>query len=195
MRGSILVVDDEKGQREILGTILKKEGYAIEAVPGAREALELMETGEYDIILTDLKMQGMSGMELLERIVEDNPRQCIVIMTAHGTIDSAVEAMKKGAFDYLEKPLEREDLLMTLQRAFDHLALVRENRLLQKKLEENAGIPSIIGSHPTMKEVFRIVHKIAATASTVLIYGESGTGTIKGYSTLVFEIELVDIVA
>ncbi len=176
MKGSILVVDDEKGQREILVTILKKEGYAISAVPGAREAIGLLDRGEFDIILTDLKMQGMSGMELLERIVEDNPHQCIIIMTAHGTIDSAVEAMKKGAFDYLEKPLERDDLLMTLQRAFDHLALIRENRMLQKKLDETAGIPSIIGSHPKMKEVFRVVNKIAATASTVLIYGESGTG-------------------
>jgi DNA-binding NtrC family response regulator len=176
MRGSILVVDDERGQREILGAILKKAGYDITAVPGAREALDRLGADEYDVVLTDLKMQDMSGMELLERILEENSRQCIIIMTAHGTIDSAVEAMKKGAFDYLEKPLEREDLLMTIQRALDHLALVRENRMLQKQLDERAGIPSIIGSHPKMKEVFRIVRKIAATASTVLIYGESGTG-------------------
>jgi DNA-binding NtrC family response regulator len=176
MRGSILVVDDERGQREILGAILKKAGYVITAVPGAREALERLAADEFDVVLTDLKMQGMSGMELLERILEENSRQSIIIMTAHGTIDSAVEAMKKGAFDYLEKPLEREDLLMTIQRALDHLALVRENRMLQKQLDEHAGIPSIIGSHPKMKEVFRIVRKIAATASTVLIFGESGTG-------------------
>ena len=176
MRGSILVVDDERGQREILGAILKKAGYDITAVPGARQALERLGAEGYDVVLTDLKMQGMSGMELLERILEENSRQCIIIMTAHGTIDSAVEAMKKGAFDYLEKPLEREDLLMTIQRAFDHLALVRENRMLQKQLDESAGIPSIIGSHPKMKEVFRIVQKIAAAVSTVLIYGESGTG-------------------
>jgi len=180
MRGSILVVDDERGQREILGAILKKAGYDITAVPGARQALERLGAEEYDVVLTDLKMQGMSGMELLERILEENSRQCIIIMTAHGTIDSAVEAMKKGAFDYLEKPLEREDLLMTIQRAFDHLALVRENRMLQKQLDESAGIPSIIGSHPKMKEVFRIVQKIAATASTVLIYRQ-GTGR-KGHS-------------
>ena len=105
-----------------------------------------------------------------------NPQQCVVMMTAHGTIDSAVEAMKKGAFDYLEKPLDRDDLLMTLQRAMEHVTLLRENRVLHKKLEETQGIPNIIGDHPKIKEVFRIINKIAPTNSTVLIYGESGTG-------------------
>ncbi len=176
MKGRILVVDDEKGQRDILDAILRKEGYLVATVPGAREAMERLETEEYDVVLSDLKMKGISGLELLESVLELEPRQCIIIMTAHGTIDSAVEAMKKGAFDYLEKPLDRETLLMTLKRAFEHLTLIRENRMLHKKLAENSDIPSIIGSHPKMKEVFRIVNKIAATSSTVLIYGESGTG-------------------
>jgi DNA-binding NtrC family response regulator len=176
MKGRILVVDDEKGQRDILDAILRKEGYLVATVPGAREAMERLEAEEYDVVLSDLKMKGISGLELLESVLELEPRQCIIIMTAHGTIDSAVEAMKKGAFDYLEKPLDRETLLMTLKRAFEHLTLIRENRMLHKKLAENSDIPSIIGSHPKMKEVFRIVNKIAATSSTVLIYGESGTG-------------------
>jgi len=176
MTGSILVVDDEKGQREILNTILQKEGYFIVDVPGAREALDRLEHEEFDLILTDLKMQGMSGMELLEKVLAMNPQQCVVMMTAHGTIDSAVEAMKKGAFDYLEKPLDREDLLITLQRALEHVSLLRENRVLHKKLEETQGIPNIIGEHPKIREVFRIINKIAPTSSTVLIYGESGTG-------------------
>lgn len=176
MTGTILVVDDERGQREILDLILKKEGCRVTAVAGAREARQRLELEEYDIILTDLKMQGMSGMELLESVLGDNPQQCIIIMTAHGTIDSAVAAMKKGAFDYLEKPLERETLLLTLRRAFERLDLLRQNRRLQKQLEENRGVPSLIGSHPKMKEVYRIVNKIADTPSTVIIYGESGTG-------------------
>jgi DNA-binding NtrC family response regulator len=174
--GRILVVDDERGQREILNTILKKEGYHVVDVPGAREALETMGKEEFDIILTDLKMQGVSGMELLEAVLDDNPNQCVVMMTAHGTIDSAVEAMKKGAFDYLEKPLEKENLLLVLRRAFERVTLIRENRMLQKRLEETHSIPDIIGSHPKMKEVFRVIHKISATNSTILIYGESGTG-------------------
>jgi len=176
MTGSILVVDDEKGQREILTAILRKEGHAIVDLPGGREALEQLEQREFDLILTDLKMQGMSGMELLERVIAANPQQCMVMMTAHGTIDSAVEAMKKGAFDYLEKPLDREELLMTVQRALEHVSLLRENRVLHKRLEESEGIPNIIGEHPKIKEVFRIISKIAPTNSTVLIYGESGTG-------------------
>lgn len=176
MKGAILIVDDEKGQREILDIILKKEGYQVTAVAGAREALERLEGDEYDIILTDLKMQGISGMDLLQQVLDENPQQCIIIMTAHGTIDSAVEAMKKGAFDYLEKPLERETLLLTLRRAFERLDLLRENRRLQKQLEESQGVPTIIGTHPKMKEVYRIVNKIADTSSTIVIFGESGTG-------------------
>ena len=176
MTGSILIVDDEKGQREILTAILHKEGYRTADAAGGREALAKLGTEEFDLILTDLKMQGMSGMELLEKVLAENPQQCIVIMTAHGTVDSAVEAMKKGAFDYLEKPLERDDLLLTLQRAFEHIGLLRENRALHKKLEESQGIPAIIGEHPKIKEVFRIINKIAPTGSTVLISGESGTG-------------------
>jgi two-component system, NtrC family, response regulator PilR len=176
MTGRILVVDDEKGQREILNAILQKEGHTIVDVPGAREALAQLEHEEFDLILTDLKMQGMSGMELLEKVLALNPHQCVLMMTAHGTIDSAVEAMKKGAFDYLEKPLDREDLLMTLQRALEHVSLLHENRVLHKRLEETQGIPNIIGEHAKIKEVFRIINKIAPTNSTVLIYGESGTG-------------------
>ena len=176
MSGSILVVEDEKGQREILTAILTRESYRIVDVPGGREALERLKEEEFDLVLTDLKMRGMTGMELLENILTENPNQCIVIMTAHGTIDSAVDAMRKGAFDYLEKPLDRQDLILTLERAFERIMLLRENRVLHKKLEESQGIQSIIGDHPKIKEVFRIVNKIAPTGSTVLIYGESGTG-------------------
>jgi DNA-binding NtrC family response regulator len=176
MNGTILVVDDERSQRDILVTILNSSGYRASAVPGGREALAALETGSFDLILTDLKMQGMSGMELMEAVLQADPKQCVVMMTAHGTIDSAVEAMKKGAFDYLEKPLEREDLLLTLQRAFEHLDLVHENEVLNRKVDEYRQIPNIIGDHPSMREVFRIIRKIAPSTSTALIYGESGTG-------------------
>ncbi|HJV34525.1 sigma-54 dependent transcriptional regulator [Geomonas sp.] len=176
MNGSILIVDDEKGQRDILSAILTKEGYRVVAVPGAREALEEMEGAEFDLLLTDLKMQGMSGMELMERVLDEDPSQCVVMMTAHGTVDSAVEAMKKGAFDYLEKPLERDDLILTLQRAFERIMLVKENRVLHKRLAETKTLPNMIGDHPKMMEVVRMINKIAPTSTTVLIYGESGTG-------------------
>lgn len=176
MKGSILIVDDEKLQRDILTTILRGAGYDTAEAPGAREALELLGKREFDLILTDLKMQGQSGLDLLEQVMADDPQQCVIMMTAHGTIDSAVGAIKRGAFDYLEKPLERENLLLTLRRAFERITLVRENRVLQKRVAAIERIPSIIGEHPKMQEVYRVVTKIAATSSTVLIYGESGTG-------------------
>ena len=176
MTGSILIVDDEKSQRDILEAILNREGYRTLSVPGAREALKNLENNEYDLILTDLKMQGMSGMELLDAIIGQNPNQSVIMMTAHGSVDSAVEAMEKGAFSYLEKPLERDKLLITLRKAFDQIKLQHENTILHKKLQDTIALPQIIGEHPKIKEVYRIVNKIAPTASTVLIYGESGTG-------------------
>jgi DNA-binding NtrC family response regulator len=174
--GSILIVDDEKGQRDILNLILKKEHYDVVDVPGVREALEQLEQREFDLIMTDLKMQGLGGLDLLEKVLADDPQQCIIMMTAHGSVDTAVEAMRKGAFDYLEKPLERDNLMLTLRRAFERIGLVRENRVLQKRVESIASIPNMRGEHLKMKEVFRIVAKIAPSTSTVLIVGESGTG-------------------
>lgn len=176
MSCNILIVDDEKAQRDILQTILGKEGYRTTVAGSGHDALDKLKHDEFDLILTDLKMQGMSGMELLEKVLAESPQQCVIIMTAHGTIDSAVEATRKGAFNYLEKPLDREHLLFTLQRACEHVALLRENCALHRKLDETTSIQGIIGDHPKIKEVFRIVNKIAPTASTVLIYGESGTG-------------------
>jgi len=175
-KGSILIVDDEKGQRDILNLILKKEGYDVIDVPGVREALAQLVHREFDLIMTDLKMQGQSGLDLLEAVLTDDPRQCIIMMTAHGSVDSAVEAMRKGAFDYLEKPLERDNLILTLRRAFERIGLVRENRVLQKRIESISSIPNMLGEHPKMREVFRVVAKIAPSNSTVLIVGESGTG-------------------
>lgn len=175
-KGSILIVDDEKGQRDILNLILKREGYDIVDVPGVREALAQLEKREFDLIMTDLQMQGQSGLDLLEVVLADDPQQCIIMMTAHGSVDSAVEAMRRGAFDYLEKPLERDNLILTLQRAFERIGLVRENRVLQKRVQSIATIPNMQGEHPKIKEVYRVIAKIAPSNSTVLIVGESGTG-------------------
>jgi DNA-binding NtrC family response regulator len=176
MSSGILIVDDEKAQRDILQTILSREGYRTVTAASGQDAIEKLKDDEFELILTDLKMQGMSGMELLEKVLEDSPHQCIIIMTAHGTINSAVEATRKGAFNYLEKPLDREHLLFTVKRACEHVALLRENTVLHRKLDETTSIQGIIGDHPKVKEVFRIVNKIAPTSSTVLVYGESGTG-------------------
>lgn len=174
--GSILVVDDEKSQRDILKTILEDEGYDVEVSSNTSNALDLIKKMDFDIVLTDLKMPGSDGLDLLQKIINKNNLSCVIIMTAHGTIDTAVEAMKKGAFDYLTKPLERDELLLCLKRAFEKIRLVRENILLHQQLVDKFKIDNMIGSHGKMQEVFKIIKKVANSNSTVLICGESGTG-------------------
>jgi DNA-binding NtrC family response regulator len=176
VKGRILVVDDEKHQRDILKVILDSEGYATVAARNARHALDILREQPFDVILTDLKMPDMSGIELLTELLRVQPGLCVVLMTAHGSIHSAVDAMRKGAFDYLTKPLEKDEMLLVIGRAMERSHLVQENRMLQEQLRTRYRLASIVGSHGSMQDVFRIVHKVATSTSTVLIYGESGTG-------------------
>jgi len=176
MKGRVLVVDDERRQRDILQMILESEGYETTAAGNGRQALQAARTQPFDVVLTDLKMPDMSGIELLSELLASQPGLCVTLMTAHGTIDSAVDAMKKGAFDYLTKPLEKDEVLVVLRRAMERSHLVRENRMLKEQLRERFRVRNIVGAHGSMQDVFRIVHKVAASGSTVLIYGESGTG-------------------
>jgi DNA-binding NtrC family response regulator len=175
-KGRILVVDDEKHQRDILQMILDSEGYESTTAGNGRQALQALQAQAFDVALTDLKMPDMNGIALLAELLKAQPGICVVLMTAHGSIDTAVEAMKKGAFDYLTKPLEREQLLLVLGRALERTRLLRENRMLQEQLRDRFRVDNIVGAHGSMQDVFRIVHKVAASNSTVLIYGESGTG-------------------
>jgi DNA-binding NtrC family response regulator len=172
----VLVVDDEPHQRDILQMILQGEGYQVVGAANARQALDEAEATPFDVVLTDLKMPDKNGLVLLAELLALEPGLCVILMTAHGTIDSAVEAMRKGAFDYLTKPLEREELLIVLERALAQRRLLSENKLLKEQLRDRFRIENMVGAHGSMHEVFRIVHKVAASASTVLIYGESGTG-------------------
>jgi two-component system, NtrC family, response regulator PilR len=176
VKGRILVVDDERHQRDILKMILEAEGYEAVVAGNARHAIDEARDGAFDVVLTDLKMPDKSGIELLTELNKAQPGLCVVLMTAHGSIDSAVDAMRKGAFDYLTKPLDREQILLVLQRALERTRLVRENRMLHEQLRDRFRLDNIVGSHGSMQDVFRIVHKVAASTSTVFIYGESGTG-------------------
>jgi DNA-binding NtrC family response regulator len=176
MKPRILVVDDERHQRDILKVILEGEGYDVTTAGNARQALEQAREGAFDVVLTDLKMPDQSGIELLSELLKTQPGLCVVLMTAHGSIDSAVEAMRQGAFDYLTKPLERDQMLLVVKRALERSRLVRENRMLKEQLRDRFHLDNIVGAHGSMHDVFRIVHKVAASSSTVLIYGESGTG-------------------
>jgi putative PEP-CTERM system response regulator len=174
--GHLLVVDDEKSQRDILTVILEGEGYTVAAASNVAQALTLYRTHPADVVLTDLSMPDRDGLSLLEEVRKVSPKALVVVITAFGTVDSAVQAMKKGAFDYLTKPLDREELLITVTRAFENLHLVKENRRLREELQEKFTVKSLIGRHALMQEVFRLIKKVAPGHTTVLITGESGTG-------------------
>ncbi|MEK6599466.1 MAG: sigma-54 dependent transcriptional regulator [Deltaproteobacteria bacterium] len=174
--GNILVVDDEKGQRDILKKILANQGYEVLTSPNAADGLRLFKENEIDVVLTDLKMSGMDGLEFLKGIIKESPHATVVIMTAHGTINSAVEAMKLGAFDYLTKPFEMDEMLIVIKKAVERTNLHKENTLLREQLEERFSIDGIIGKSGVMQDVFKILKKVCGSNSTVLIYGESGTG-------------------
>ncbi|MFZ2196621.1 MAG: sigma-54 dependent transcriptional regulator [Thermodesulfovibrionales bacterium] len=172
----ILVVDDEPLQREILKTILDDSGYETYTASSGEEALRIFREYNPDVLLTDLKMEGMDGIELIESIALDSYAPTMIIMTAHGTITSAVEAIKKGAFDYLTKPLDKNSLLLTVQRAVERSELMKENRQLHKELFDRFKMEGIVGKSEKMKEAIDIMKKISPSPATVLIIGESGTG-------------------
>jgi len=172
----ILVVDDEPLQREILKTILDDSGYETYTAASGEEALRILREYKPDVLLTDLKMEGMDGIELIESISLDSYAPTMIIMTAHGTITSAVEAIKKGAFDYLTKPLNKDSLLLTIQRAVERSELMKENRQLHKELFDRFKMEGIVGKSEKMKEAIDIMKKISPSPATVLIIGESGTG-------------------
>ena len=172
----VLIVDDEPLQREILKTILDDEGYETYTASSGEEGLKVVKGLHPDIVLTDLKMEDMEGIDFIESIPRKPFEPSMIIMTAYGTISSAVEAMKKGAFDYLTKPLNKDALLLTVKRAAERAALLKENLQLQKALYDKFSIEGIVGSSTKMREAIEIMKKVSSTSATVLIVGESGTG-------------------
>jgi DNA-binding NtrC family response regulator len=148
--GHVLVVDDEKAQRDILTVILEGEGYTVETASNVSQALSAYRNHRADVVLTDLSMPERDGLALLEELIKLDPEALVILVTAYGTIGSAVQAMKKGAFDYLAKPVDREELLITIARAFERLHLVKENRRLQQQLLDTFKVENIIGHHPLM---------------------------------------------
>ncbi|HYB90434.1 MAG TPA: sigma-54 dependent transcriptional regulator [Candidatus Binataceae bacterium] len=175
-QASVLVVEDNDLERQITADTLHEEGFAVEMAPNGKRALDLLALGRFDVVLTDLMMPGMSGEELLAKVHTAHPASQVVVLTAHGTIDSAVQAMKNGAFYYLTKPTDRETMVMTVAKAAELANLQQENLLLKRRLEGRLEIEGIIGQDPVMQEVIRMVRKVAPSNSTVLIQGESGTG-------------------
>ena len=175
-RGRILIADDEEAARRSLGQILGEDGYEVVLAPDGEEALRLVAEETPDILLTDLRMPGMDGYELLARIRQGFPDVSVVIMTAHGTIKSAVEALREGAEDYLTKPIDVEELEHLLDRILKRNRLVAETRMLRERLDDKYRFENIIGRSPEMMDVFRLVEQVAPSQASILITGESGAG-------------------
>lgn len=172
----VIVADDEKPQREIIKDILIDEGYEVYTAGTVDECLSLIYKLFPDVVITDLKMGKSSGLDLLDKLQKDELSPIVIIMTAFGTVSSAVEAMKKGAFDYLTKPLEKNSIIITIKKAVERMELLKENIKLKEALIERFRIDGIVGNSKKMNYVLQIAKKAAPTNVTVLISGESGTG-------------------
>ncbi len=169
----ILVIDDERAIRNTLKDILEYEKYDVELAENANKALEIVKGNEFDVILCDIKMPDMDGIELLPKLIETHPDTSVVMISGHGNIDTAVDAIKKGAFDFIEKPLDLNRLLITIRNAMDKSNLVSETKTLRKKVSKKY---EIIGESQAIKRVIDITDKVAPTDARVLITGENGTG-------------------
>jgi len=176
MSQKILVVDDEQKIRIILTQILKDEGFNVQDVGRGESAIEEVDSFRPDLILMDQNMPGMNGIETMEEIKSRHPEITVIILTAFGSIPLAVEAIKKGAYDYLSKPFDNDELLLLVKRALEHRRLTEEVFQLKKQLQEKYSFTNIIGVSPKMQQVFEQINRVCATDATVLIQGESGTG-------------------
>lgn len=172
----ILVVDDEENQRDMLAGSLKKQGYAVEAAESGKVALELAGQKHFELALVDLKMPEMDGIELLEKLKEQNPEMQVIMMTAYKTVESAVEAMQKGAYHYISKPINLNELKLNIKKALNNQRIIIENRYLKEELEQQYKDLKIIGGSKAITGVLSTVARVAPTDSIVLVRGESGTG-------------------
>ncbi len=175
-KNRILVVDDERDICRALEFLLSREGYHVETAPSAERALSKFEKNEYDLVLSDLRMEGMDGIELLEKIKSVEPSTIFIIMTAFASVDNAVEAMKKGAEDYIVKPFVNDDVKMSIRRLLNYRSLKRENEILRRELSNRVSNNRFVGDSPQVRELFRVLEKVIPTKSNILLLGESGTG-------------------
>jgi two-component system NtrC family response regulator/two-component system response regulator HydG len=175
-KGRVVVIDDEINAATALETLLREDGYEVTRGHDARAGLALLEKEEPDVVLTDLRMPGMDGIELLSKIKQIRPETMVILMTAYGTVKTAVRAMKLGAEDYLGKPIDVEELEVVLQRALEKKGLVEETRHLRARLEHKYRFDNLVGESPEMLSVFKAIRQVAPSSASVLLLGESGTG-------------------
>ena len=173
---TILIVDDEKNYPLILSAVLEEEGFETLTANSGEEALSVLKDSDVDLVLTDMKMPSMDGIELLERIKEKDPDLPVIMMTAHGTVEKAVEAMQKGAYNYILKPFDNERLIVYVNKAIEMYRVIKENRRLRETVESQYSFGNIIGKSSKMQDVFEMIKKVAPATASILIEGESGTG-------------------
>ncbi len=173
---TVLIVDDEKNYPPILSAVLEEEGFETLTAFSGEEALSVLKNSDVDLVLTDMKMPSLDGIELLERIKEKDPGLPVIMMTAHGTVEKAVEAMQKGAYNYILKPFDNERLVIYVNKAVQMYRVIKENRRLRETVESQYSFGNIIGKSSKMQNIFELIYKIAPATASILIEGESGTG-------------------
>ncbi|MHB1050769.1 MAG: sigma-54-dependent transcriptional regulator [Bacteroidota bacterium] len=176
MAERILVVDDEEIIRESIAMILEKEGYKVDKAENGGSAFEKISAISYDLVITDIEMPVMRGVELLEKIGQRSPQTFVIIITAYGSVETAIGALRKGAYDYILKPIEFDDLLFRVKKLFEHRNVVLENALLKQEINRKYDFHNIIGKSEAMKRVFSTIEKVSTSDGTVLVSGTSGTG-------------------
>jgi len=174
--GRILIIEDEKSMREVLKILLEEEGYEITVASNGREGIDYIENDIFDLVVTDIKMPKADGFEVLKKVKELSPSTIVIMITAFGTTESTIEAMKLGAYDYIYKPFKIDEIRLVIQKAFEKKNLSEELSLLREKVKSSCGLENIVGKSPKMQELFTMIQKIAPSNSTVLITGESGCG-------------------
>ena len=172
----VLVVDDERAFGEMLRTLLSKEGYSVTYLDSAVNALDHLVTGKFDVVLCDIKMPRMSGTEFLQELTRRSLKPQVIMMSAYGSLDTAIECMKLGATDYIAKPFKSDEIVLKLNKVAEHHGLKSENRRLRSELKSEFGLRQIVGKSDAMRSLFATIGKVADYKSTVLISGESGTG-------------------
>jgi two-component system response regulator PilR (NtrC family) len=175
-KNTVLVVDDEPGMREFLEIMLKRDGYIVDTAPDGARALDKMENTLFDLAIVDIQMPVMNGIELLRRINEKSPETTVIMITAYASHETAIEAMKLGAYDYITKPFKIDEIKLVIKKAIEKKKLERENKRLRKELETKYGFGNIIGRSPSIIKVFDLIKRVADLNVNVLITGESGTG-------------------
>src|SRR5512136_1660410 len=176
MQTKILVVDDELSMREFLAILLEREGYATKQAENAEAALELLEAEEFELVISDVNMPGLDGINLLERIKKLTPETAVLLITAFSTAEQAVEAMKLGAYDYIAKPFKVEEIKVLVKNALEKRSLQKENFRLKQAIQERYSFSGLIGKSRKMREIYTLIEKVAASNANILILGESGTG-------------------